>query len=60
MNRKQKQNEQKPRGRIRCVVKSADRPVAHYIRLNFLMAKRVIFADSALMLTESRTINFGL
>ena len=38
---------------------NADRPVVHYTRLRNLMVRRVIFADSASMLTENMAINFG-
>jgi len=39
---------------------NADRPVVHYTRLRSLMVRRVIFADSASMLTENMAINFGI
>lgn len=59
MNRKQKQNEQKPKEKTKSAAWNADRPVVHYTRLRNLMVRRVIFADSASMLTENMAINFG-
>lgn len=47
------------RVKIGCAAWNVDHPVVHYIRLNSQMVKGAISVDSALMLTESRVINYS-